>query len=916
MTPQESQWLERLLTLNASDRQRELEALGASQPALQTRVLELLRHVAVTTQVFMRPILGALNDIVERAKVVHQAGDSVAGYRLLRQLGHGGMSTVWLAERLDGVIKRAVALKLPLYMLTAPEDIARFAREKDVLGALTHPHIARLYDAGVTDAGQPFIVLEFVDGVPITAYCDERRLGIRERLQLFLQALSAVADAHRHLIVHLDIKPSNILVDADGQVKLLDFGISKLLTEPAARRNLELEVSTEATPPLAQARATSIAMTALYAAPEQVLGMPLSTSSDIYALGVLLHELLTGGSPYAGIGDVTPLAKILELITTGSITRPSSSLLNDAAANLRGMRDARRLRARLSGDLDAIVQLAMRQEPAERYRSVEALADDLSRLLADRPVDARARAWAHSAHLFLKRHLAASIAASVGIVLSAVAANTAVAQYQEARASEARAVSMLEFMFGMASNAEPNESQPDTEVTGKQMIAAAVQSARSQFAGQPQLQGELLAELGRMYSLLDENVLARQTLVESLTLLESQQQPHDPALNRARALLASLLFFGGEVASARALASQVLEACTHDDIPCAKARPSAWLVMTHIHRLEGSTEKSLEAVQHLVADTTRGYGDQSAEMASALGSMALALRNTGRLVDAGETIRKALAIAATRKVRRNTRSELARNAAAIDFDLGRYPQARQQLQELLAQSKEAIEAVIYTRLLANVHLAEGHPLEALAATDQAIVHGNGLEADPQLWFARQARAMSLALLAKPDEALQEIGAVIAGLAASGYQPLSFEVLRARRVRAEILARADRFQDAHVELQTLLKTLTTLPEPLVLELGQALDLMGCIEQRLDQQAAAKDFHVRAAAELEKILPRDHPFLTRNTLYRLAAAHDQSGFRRLATEIELAPQSIWRELLDAQLDPGQCKRSTAACTFVLW
>src|SRR5262249_26351488 len=159
-------------------RQRELEGLKVSQPTLHGRLLGLLRHAAITSHVFMRPILGGLGDIVEKAKLVHHEGDSVAGYRLLRQLGHGGMSTVWLAERLDGIIKRTVALKLPLYMLTELADIASFAREKDVLAGLAHPHIARLYDAGVTDAGQPFIVLEFVDGISITAYCDEGRLGI------------------------------------------------------------------------------------------------------------------------------------------------------------------------------------------------------------------------------------------------------------------------------------------------------------------------------------------------------------------------------------------------------------------------------------------------------------------------------------------------------------------------------------------------------------------------------------------------------------------------------------------------------------------------------------------------------------------------------------------------------------------
>jgi hypothetical protein len=219
-------------------------------------------------------------------------------------------------------------------------------------------------------------------------------------------------------------------------------------------------------------------------------------------------------------------------------------------------------------------------------------------------------------------------------------------------------------------------------------------------------------------------------------------------------------------------------------------------------------------------------------------------------------------------------------------------------------------------MLANVHLAEGHPIKALSAADQAIAHSKGIEAGAQLLLARQARALSLALLHQHREALQEIAAVIHGLDASGYQTHSVEVLRAGRVRAEILARSGNLPSAQSELKTLLQTLTTLPEPLTSELGQSLDLMGCIQQRLGQEAAANASHARAAAELKKVLPPNHPFLIRNTLYRMAAAHDQSGLRRLAAGIELAPQSIWHELLDAQLDASRCKGSAAACIFILW
>ncbi len=231
----------------------------------------------------------------------------LAGYRLIRELGRGGMSVVWLAERADGVVKRVVALKMPMFVLRGAGDVERFARERDALASLSHANVARLYDAGLLPSGQPFIVLEYVDGVTLLDYCERHRLDVAARLRLFLQVLAAVEHAHKHLVVHRDLKPSNILVDDEGQVKLLDFGIAKLLGE----RELAGEELT---------RMQGGALTPLYAAPEQIRGATISTLTDVYSLGVVLYELLSGVLPYRASAGVRPtLVEVLETFGRGEL---------------------------------------------------------------------------------------------------------------------------------------------------------------------------------------------------------------------------------------------------------------------------------------------------------------------------------------------------------------------------------------------------------------------------------------------------------------------------------------------------------------------------------------------------------------------------------------------------------------------
>jgi serine/threonine protein kinase/Tol biopolymer transport system component len=340
------------------------------------------------------------------------AGETLGVYTLVSQIGHGGMGTVWLAERSDGRFERRVAVKVLNIALMGKGGKERFKREGRILGRLKHPHVAELIDAGVSLTGQPFLVLEYVEGDYIDRYCDQNRLDVRARVQLFLDVLRAVAQAHANLIVHRDLKPSNILVRTDGQAKLLDFGIAKLLEGEGqiAESPLTLEGGRALTPE--------------YAAPEQLQGEAVTTATDGYASGVLLYVLLTGQHP-AGAGPRTPAGLVKAILDTEP-PRPSEIVAQTQTDGEDAVTNARRrattpdkLARLLRGDLDTIVAKALKKNPQERYPSIKAFADDLQRYLSYEPITARPDAIAYRAGKFVRRHrnsVAAAMLVTVALI--------------------------------------------------------------------------------------------------------------------------------------------------------------------------------------------------------------------------------------------------------------------------------------------------------------------------------------------------------------------------------------------------------------------------------------------------------------------------------------------------------------------
>ncbi len=320
-------------------------------------------------------------------------GQKLGPYTLVSQIGQGGMGSVWLAQRSDGRFDRQAAVKFLNIALAGRATEERFKREGSILGRLTHPHIAELLDAGISGDGTPYLILEYVDGVAIDQYCDEHKLDVNARIRLFLDVLSAVAEAHANLIVHRDIKPSNVLVRHDGQVKLLDFGIAKLLAQES-----------DATSATMLTMEGGGALTPRFAAPEQVTGGNVTTATDVYTLGVLLYLLLTGEHPTGG--RVHSPAELLKAIVEIEAPRASSTVSpRNAAAHNRSV-TTERLCRQLRGDLDTILGKALKKSPQERYASVSVFADDLKRYLNDEPISVRPDTFAYRAAKFLRRNRA------------------------------------------------------------------------------------------------------------------------------------------------------------------------------------------------------------------------------------------------------------------------------------------------------------------------------------------------------------------------------------------------------------------------------------------------------------------------------------------------------------------------------
>ena len=636
---------EQVVDSSPEERASRLADSCAGDAELRTSVEALLASDQKTAD----PLVSVIGAAAESLLAEHQdrlLGTLVGPYRIVSILGHGGMSTVYRGERDDAQYQQSVAIKVLNLASLHPRLRSRLHSERHILATLDHPSIARLIDCGDLEDGTPYLVMEHVDGEPIDVFCDNRTLFVRERLELFVQVCQAVQYAHRNLIVHRDIKGANVYVTGDGTAKLLDFGIAKLLAPESLSHTLPVT------------RLQERMLTPENAAPEQVLGRPITTATDIYSLGVLLYQLLTGRSPYRLLSYSQ--LQLERAICMDDPPRPSQIVLTringESDADRSRISDRRglspqRLRARLSGDLDAIVSMAMRKEPDRRYASVEALADDVNRHLTGRPVLARQGDWRYNANKFLRRHLLAVF--SFAALILGLGIITGVTLWQNYRIEMAREATVQErdraqqvsaFLVDVFSQADPFNAQGH-EPTAKELLDRGAEKILGNSTLQPEVRAELLESIGLAYRRqgLSERAIP---LFEQAVAIRREEKPLERhRTSAALANLARTLTDGGHLVSAEAYLQQALQMSREgDDTPSTETAD----ILLQFGHFELSAKSDPQAASKYFGEALSIYrnvlGEQNLSVASTLSSLASAAVWAGNLELAERDQREAMAI--------------------------------------------------------------------------------------------------------------------------------------------------------------------------------------------------------------------------------------------------------------------------------
>jgi serine/threonine-protein kinase len=694
-------------------------------------------------------VFGAAGALVED----ELEGQRVGPYRIVERIGSGGMGTVYRAVRADDAFEKRVAIKVIKRGMDTEDTLRRFHAERQTLARLDHPNIATLLDGGSTTDGRPFLVMEFVQGRRIDDFCDDARLAVTDRVRLFRTVCRAVQHAHQNLVIHRDLKPDNILVTADGVPKLLDFGIAKVLAPAEGDA-----------PP--STRLVERRMTLAYSSPEQVRGDAMTTASDVYALGIILYELVSGQRPYRKAIE-SPLD--YERAITG-VVAPPSSRVRELGPSGQAIAEARQatvqgLARELSGDLDVIVLKAIQPDPARRYASVEQLAEDLDRAMTGRPVLARPDSVTYRATKFVRRHRAGVAALVVlGVPLVAAIAGTlwqarvAAGERDRAELEARKAQVITSFLLDVLGSADPRVR--GREVTVAEVLDGAARRAEQELTGQPEQLEAMRATIGATQLRLGRAAEAIPLLEHALSTREARLGRSHPDVAQVLVELGNAYAGTGQGAKAepflrRAYDIQV-QAAGAESAAAATVLDSLGSLLTQ----DGKLEEAVRAHRQALATRRKVLGNQHPDVVYSLNNLAVPLGTLGRWDEALPLHQEALALVL--EVRGPDHADTAAAMTTLAYALesvGRYQEALDQYARALPLRRKALgadhpEAAWTAYNYAALLQSRGECGRAVPLTDEVLaLRGKTLtEAHPLVPATLQVRGLCLAATGRADEA--------------------------------------------------------------------------------------------------------------------------------------------------------------------
>ena len=630
--------LRRALALPPEERDAFLSDACADDTALLSKLRQLIAG-AEQTDAGLRALVAEAAVGVSQDIAVDHSGRQIGPYSVIRRIGEGGMGDVYLAERADNQYRQQVAIKILKPGRDEQVLIQRFRSERQILADLDHPNIGRLIDGGEMENGRPYLVMEYVDGTPITEYCDQNGLDTKQRLRLFLQCCAAVSHAHKRLVIHRDLKPSNILVDAAGTPKLLDFGIAKLLDPQQQQHSMAIT------------RDASRPMTPGHASPEQIRGETPTTATDIYSLGVLLYQLLSGRFPYQ-LTSHAP-SELEQAILTTQPTKPSVRLAESDDADAPSVDDVGRhrgtsvgrLRKELAGDLDNIVMVAMRKEAERRYSTVGDLAADIRSYLEFRPVTARADSVSYRLSRFIRRNRVG--VGVTAVVIAGITLQTAFytrqiqAERDTALTERQTAESVSAFLVDLFNVANPIRGD-DSTMTARDILDNGVEKIQTDLDGDPVVKARLLRTMGDAYSHLAYHDKAEAVIRDAIAIYEVHAEPTDDELLDSLEILSSVLRSQEQWDDARNVAQRALsirEALVGKDDPSLH---SSLAVLGNIHHYLDELDEALALYERIIEIENNAFSKDDPAKAKAINHAALTYERMGRYAEAEAAYRESL----------------------------------------------------------------------------------------------------------------------------------------------------------------------------------------------------------------------------------------------------------------------------------